>query len=228
HTYGYRRVTQALRNRGLIVNHKKVLRIMKEYNLTCTKFTHRGRKYRSFKGKVGKVAQNILNRRFKTSLPFQKVVTDITEFKLMNGQKLYLSPFMDLYSSEIISFKISSRPTLDIVINPLKEMIERRPNLDHRLTIHSDQGWHYQHSQYTRLLKDHKIFQSMSRKGNCLDNSVMENFFGLLKQEMYYGQGFKDFQDLEQAIHQYINFYNNERIKSKLKGLSPKNYRRQT
>ncbi|MCD8819741.1 DDE-type integrase/transposase/recombinase, partial [Mammaliicoccus sciuri] len=125
-----------------------------------------------FKGKVGKVAQNILNRRFKTSLPFQKVVTDITEFKLMNGQKLYLSPFMDLYSSEIISFKISSRPTLDIVINPLKEMIERRPNLDHRLTIHSDQGWHYQHSQYTRLLKDHKIFQSMSRKGNCLDNSV--------------------------------------------------------
>ncbi|WP_258236966.1 IS3 family transposase [Mammaliicoccus sciuri] len=228
HTYGYRRVTQALRNRGLIVNHKKVLRIMKEYNLTCTKFTHRGRKYRSFKGKVGKVAQNILNRRFKTSLPFQKVVTDITEFKLMNGQKLYLSPFMDLYSSEIISFKISSRPTLDIVINPLKEMIERRPNLDHRLTIHSDQGWHYQHSQYTRLLKDHKIFQSMSRKGNCLDNSVMENFFGLLKQEMYYGQEFKDFQDLEQAIHQYINFYNNERIKSKLKGLSPKNYRRQT
>ncbi|MEB6341018.1 IS3 family transposase, partial [Mammaliicoccus sciuri] len=84
HTYGYRRVTQALRNRGLIVNHKKVLRIMKEYNLTCTKFTHRGRKYRSFKGKVGKVAQNILNRRFKTNLPFQKVVTDITEFKLMN------------------------------------------------------------------------------------------------------------------------------------------------
>ncbi|MEB8133617.1 IS3 family transposase, partial [Mammaliicoccus sciuri] len=75
-----------------------------------------------------KVAQNILNRRFKTNLPFQKVVTDITEFKLMNGQKLYLSPFMDLYSSEIISFKISSRPTLDIVINPLKEMIERRPN----------------------------------------------------------------------------------------------------
>ncbi|RIN87034.1 transposase, partial [Mammaliicoccus sciuri] len=98
--------------------------------------------------------------------PFQKVVTDITEFKLMNGQKLYLSPFMDLYSSEIISFKISSRPTLDIVINPLKEMIESRPNLDHRLTIHSDQGWHYQHSQYTNLLKEHKIFQSMSRKGN--------------------------------------------------------------
>ncbi|MCJ0912952.1 IS3 family transposase, partial [Mammaliicoccus sciuri] len=155
---------------------------------------HRGRKYRSFKGKVGKVAQNILNRRFKTNLPFQKVVTDITEFKLMNDQKLYLSPFMDLYSSEIISFKISSRPTLDIVINPLKEMIESRPNLDHRLTIHSDQGWHYQHSQYTNLLKEHKIFQSMSRKGNCLDNSVMENFFGLLKQEMYYGQKFKDFQ----------------------------------
>ncbi|QPW15660.1 IS3 family transposase [Mammaliicoccus sciuri] len=114
------------------------------------------------------------------------------------------------------------------MINPLKEMIESRPNLDHRITIHSDQGWHYQHSQYTNLLKEHKIFQSMSRKGNCLDNSVMENFFGLLKQEMYYGQEFKDFQDLEQAIHRYINFYNNERIKSKSKGLSPKNYRRQT
>lgn len=228
YTYGYRRVTQDLSNRGINVNHKKVRRLMKELGLSCSKFTHRGRKYRSFKGKVGKVAKNIINRRFKTHVPFQKIVTDITEFKLKNGQKLYLSPFMDLYSSEIISFEISNRPSLEIVINPLKEMMAMRPDLSYRLTIHSDQGWHYQHSQYTKLLKANKVFQSMSRKGNCLDNSVMENFFGLLKQEMYYGQEFEDFQQLEQAIHRYIHFYNNERIKSKLKGLSPKKFRKQT
>lgn len=201
---------------------------MKELKLTCTKFTHRNRKYKSYKGNVGKIAKHLLKRRFNTDRPFQKMVTDITEFKLNNGSKLYLSAFLDLYSSEIISYSISSRPTLNIATNPLKELLNIRPNVNHRLTIHSDQGWHYQNAKYVNILKENKVFQSMSRKGNCLDNSVMENFFGLLKQEMFYGEILDDFQQLKQAIQKYIFFYNNERIKSKLKGLSPKNFRKQT
>lgn len=135
---------------------------------------------------------------------------------------------MDLYNSEILSYCISTRPTLDIVINPLNSIINQRPNLNYRMTIHSDQGWHYQHKAYTNKLKENKIFQSMSRKANCLDNSLMENFFGLLKQEMFYGKTYDSFQQLESAIHEYINFYNNTRIKTKLKGLSPMQYRKQT
>ncbi|WP_245167090.1 IS3 family transposase [Staphylococcus caeli] len=228
YTYGYRRVTQALLNEGYKVNHKKVRKLMKSLKLTCTKFTHRGRKYKSFKGKVGKVANNLLKRRFNTNRPYQKVVTDITEFKLNNGQKLYLSVFMDLYSSEILSYGISSRPTLDIVLNPLKDFLNMRPNVNYRLTIHSDQGWHYQNKKYVSILKENNVFQSMSRKGNCLDNSVMENFFGLLKQEMFYGESFDNIQQLVEAIQEHITFYNNERIKTKLKGLSPKEFRKQT
>ncbi|WP_426444021.1 IS3 family transposase [Staphylococcus xylosus] len=226
--YGYRRVTQSLLNKGFKVNHKKVRKLMKELKLTCTKFTHRRRKYKSYKGNVGKIAKHLLKRRFNTDRPYQKIVTDITEFKLNNGLKLYLSAYMDLYSSEIMSYSISSRPTLNIAINPLKELLNMCPNVNYRLTIHSDQGWHYQNAKYVNILKENKVFQSMSRKGNCLDNSVMENFFGLLKQEMFYGERFDHFYQLEQAIQNYIIFYNNERIKSKLKGLSPKRFRKQT
>lgn len=228
YTYGYRRVTQTLKSRGTTVNHKKVRRIMKELGLTCTKFNHKNRKYSSYKGTIGKVSKNLLKRRFNTDRPFQKIVTDITEFKLSDGTKLYLSPFMDLYNSEILSYSISTRPTLDIVIDSLNGALIKRPNLNYRMTIHSDQGWHYQHKSYINILKENKIFQSMSRKANCLDNSLMENFFGLLKQEMFYGKTYDSFQQLERAIHEYINFYNNTRIKTKLKGLSPTQYRKQT
>ncbi|WP_436962710.1 IS3 family transposase [Staphylococcus shinii] len=138
--YGYRRVTQSLSSKGFKVNHKKVRKLMKELKLTCTKFTHRRRKYRSYKGNVGKIVTHLLKRRFNTDRPYQKVVTDITEFKLHNGAKLYLSAFMDLYSSEIMSYSISSRPTLDMAINPLKDLLNMRPNVNYRLTIHSDQG----------------------------------------------------------------------------------------
>lgn len=135
---------------------------------------------------------------------------------------------MDLYNSEILSYRISAHPTLDIVISPLKNILNQRPSLNYRMTLHSDQGWHYQHKTYNNVLKENKIFQSMSRKANCLDNFLMENFFGLLKQEMFYGKTYDSFQQLERAIHEYINFYNHTRIKAKLKGLSPKQYRNQT
>lgn len=175
---------------------------MRQYQLLCVKFKHRNRQYKSYKGKVSKTAKNKLSRRFKTDRPYQKVLTDITQFNIsVSGEKLYLSPFIDVFSEEILSYRISPAPTLDIVVKPLEELIEQRPELDYRMTVHSDQGWNYQHKKWGRHLKRNKTFQSRSRKGNDLDNSPMENFFRLLKQEMFYGQSFMAYTELESAIH---------------------------
>lgn len=226
--YGYRRVYDELRNQGYIINHKKVQRIMNEMNLKCEKFQRKSR-YKSYKGTVGKVAKNRLNRRFDTHIPLQKLVTDVTEFKCTDDQKLYLSPIMDLYNSEVISFGISNRPTLDFVIEPLNQAIKIIKNeAQYRTTIHSDQGWHYQHNTWVKTLKKNNLFQSMSRKATCADNASMENFFGILKQEMYYGEKLMTYEALRHEIKKYIDYYNNERIKTKLAGLSPVQYRTQT
>lgn len=224
--YGYRRVTIALRNKGLIVNHKCVHRIMKEQELLCTKFHRRSRSYYSYKGRVGKIADNELNREFKGDKPNEIWLTDVTEFKTDKG-KLYLSPILDLYNSEIISFSLSTRPDTEFTNKSLNKGIERLSPEDD-LMIHSDQGFHYQHHSWVKILDDNNIKQSMSRKGNCIDNSPMENFFGLLKQEMYYGNKFKCVKILEKEITEYINWYNNDRIKTKLKGLSPVEYRKKS
>ncbi len=127
-TYGYRRITKALHNQQIIINHKKVLRIMRDLNLTCTKFSRKSRRYKSYKGKVGKIAKNKIKRRFKAKFPLQKLTTDVTEFKCLNGEKLYLSPILDMYNSEIISYKVSKSPKLDIAIDPLNEAIETIKN----------------------------------------------------------------------------------------------------
>ena len=201
---------------------------MDKLGIHCTKFSRKSRRYSSYKGTVGKIAKNRINRRFTTSIPLQKLLTDVTEFKCLNDEKLYLSPIMDLYNREIISFKVLKRPTLDLALDPLKEAISvLGKHAQYRTTIHSDQGWHYQHNSWVKTLKKHDIFQSMSRKGNCLDNSPMENFFGLLKQEMYYGEEKVTYASLKNRIENYIDYYNNKRIKAKLSGLSPVNYRKQ-
>ncbi len=226
--YGYRRIYDELRNQGYMINHKKVQRIMNEMDLRCGKFQRKSR-YKSYKGTVGKVAKNRLNRRFNTYIPLQKIVTDVTEFKCSDDQKLYLSPIMDLYNNEIISYGISNRPTLDFVIKPLNQTIERiKDKAKYRTTIHSDQGWHYQHNTWVKALKKNKIFQSMSRKATCADNASMENFFGILKREMYYGEKLTTYEELKHKIEEYIDYYNNKRIKTKLAGLSPVQYRTQT
>ena len=226
--YGYRRITNELHARGHQVNHKRVKRLMDKLGLQCIKFSHRSRRYNSYKGTVGKIADNRINRRFTTSIPLQKLVTDVTEFKCLNDEKLYLSPIMDLYNREVISFKVSKRPTLNLALDPLKDAISVvAKHAPYRTTIHSDQGWHYQHKSWVKTLKKHGIFQSMSRKGNCLDNSPMENFFGLLKQEMYYGEERVTSSTLKKRIESYIAYYNNKRIKTKLSGLSPVAYRKQ-
>ncbi|RDW16445.1 IS3 family transposase [Oceanobacillus chungangensis] len=227
--YGNKRITNELKKLGHQINHKKVYRIMRELGLKCVKFMRKSRKYNSYKGKVGKVAKNRLSRRFSTPIPLQKLVTDITEFKCLGEEKLYLNPILDLYNGEIIAFEIKKRPTLDLVMKPLEETIEIIKNgATYRTTIHSDQGWHYQHNQWVRTLKENRIFQSMSRKATCADNASMENFFGILKQEMYYGEELVSYEELKRRIEEYIFWYNHERSKEKLAGLSPVEYRTQS
>ena len=218
--YGYRRITDELQNKGIIINHKTVLRLMKLLGL---KSIIRIKKYKSYKGEQGKIAPNILERNFKAQAPNQKWATDITEFNV-SGQKLYLSPIIDLYNQEIISYELTERPVFNQVVTMLKKAFKKIPN-NTNLTLHSDQGWQYQMKQYQYLLKEKGILQSMSRKGNCLDNAIIENFFGILKSEMFYIQKFKSIEELKKEIKEYINYYNNERIKSNLNKMSPIQYR---
>jgi len=221
--YGYRRVTMGLHNRGYVVNHKVVMRLMKELGLTCRV---RMKKYRSYRGEVGHIAPNILQRQFTAENPNEKWVTDITEFSLF-GQKLYLSPILDLYNGEIISYSIYDRPVYAQVKEMLDAAFAKIPD-GTNLILHSDQGWHYQMKPYVQALEAKGIRQSMSRKGNCLDNSVMENFFGLLKSELLYLQDFESLKDFKSQLVEYMDYYNNHRIKCKLKGLSPVQYRTQS
>jgi len=218
--YGYRRITDELNNNGLIINHKTVLRLMKLLGL---KSVIRIKKYKSYKGEQGKIAPNILERDFKASAPNKKWATDITEFNVA-GKKLYLSPIIDLFNQEIISYELTERPVFNQVTQMLQKAFKTIPNNTH-LILHSDQGWQYQMKQYQYLLKQKGITQSMSRKGNCLDNAIIENFFGILKSELFYTMKFKDINHLKSEIKEYINYYNNERIKSNLNKMSPIKYR---
>ena len=219
--YGYRRITLDLKNKGYIINHKKVKRLMSKMNLYSPV---RKAKYKSYKGTIGKIASNILQRDFRANKPNAKWVTDVTEFHIPNG-KVYLSPILDLFNREIVSYSVSTNPSF----NQTKEMIDKafiNRNLKNCI-LHSDQGWQYQMIPYQKWLKEKGIIQSMSRKGNCLDNSVMENFFGIMKSEFFYGHEyeFKTTDQLISSIHEYINYYNNDRIKTNLKGMSPVQYR---
>ena len=218
--YGYRRITDELRKLGTLINHKTVLKLMRNLGL---KSLIRTKKYTSYKGEQGRIAPNVLQRAFKADKPNQKWVTDITEFKVKD-KKLYLSPVMDLYNQEIISYELSERPVFNQVIQMLKKAFKTTKDTKD-LIFHSDQGWQYQMKQYQVLLKKKGIVQSMSRKGNCLDNAIIENFFGILKSEMFYIQKFNSIEDLKNEIKQYINYYNNERIKSNLNKMSPIQYR---
>ncbi|MPM78085.1 IS3 family transposase ISEnfa3 [bioreactor metagenome] len=221
--YGYRRVTLELRQRGFSTNHKLVMKLMKQAHLTCRL---REKKYRSYRGEVGKIAPNLLKRNFRAVRPNSKWTTDITEFKLL-GQKLYLSPIMDLFNSEIVSFTLSNSPSFHPVTEMLKSAFQKIPD-NTQLILHSDQGWQYQMRPYQKMLKDKGIRQSMSRKGNCYDNCVMENFFGILKSEFYHHRKFSSVEQFSKELSEYIDYYNNRRIKGKLKGLSPVQFRTQS
>ena len=222
--YGYRRITLELRNRGFVVNQKKVQRLMKLLGLSSQ--IRRKRKYSSYQGEVGKKADDLIQRQFEASKPMEKCYTDVTEFAIPNStHKLYLSPVLDGFNSEIIAYNLSTSPNLEQV----KSMLDQSFTEEHyeNTILHSDQGWQYQHQYYHQFLEDKGIQPSMSRKGNSPDNGMMESFFGILKSEMFYGyeKTFHSLEQLEQAIVDYIDYYNNKRIKVKLKGLSPVQYR---
>ncbi|GFK31585.1 transposase [Streptococcus canis] len=225
--YGYRRIHLELQNRGYAVNHKKVQHLMTELGLKAK--IRVKRRYNSYKGEVGKKAENLIKRHFQASTPYEKCYTDVTEFAIpASNQKLYLSPVLDGYNSEIIAYNLSTSPNLHQLSSMLEEAFPEESY--HGTILHSDQGWQYQHAYYHRFLEEHDIKPSMSRKGNSLDNGMMESFFGILKSEMFYGfeKKFQSIDELKLAISDYIDYYNNKRIKTKLKGLSPVQYRTQS
>lgn len=219
--YGYRRITAALRQAGERVNHKTVQRLMQMLGL---KSLVRPKKYRSYRGQRSDVP-NLLNRQFQAERPHQKWVTDVTEFKVC-GEKLYLSPVLDLYNGEIVAYEMRRRPLFALVSGMLKTALSKLSGQDTPL-LHSDQGWPYHMLAYRQQLAEHGVTQSMSRKGNCLDNAAMESFFGTLKSELFYLNHFDSVEQLQKDIHRYIHYYNHQRIKTKLKGLSPVHYRTQ-
>lgn len=218
--YGYRRITAEMRNRKFVINHKTVKRLMDELGLKCK---IRKVKYRSYKGEIGKIAPNVIERDFSATAPNRKWATDVTQINI-GSTKIYLSPILDMFNGEIISHNISLSPNLEQVYDMLDKAFEKFDNLD-GLILHSDQGWQYQHFGFRQRLEEHKIIQSMSRKGNCLDNSMMENFFGIMKSELLYAEKFESPQAFIKALEEYIDYYNNKRIKSRLKGKSPVQYR---
>lgn len=220
--YGYRRITAAIRQLGKVVNHKTVQGLMDKLGL---KSLVRPKKYRSYKGEVGRAAPHLLKRRFSASGVNQKWVTDVTEFKVA-GDKLYLSPVMDLYNGEIIAFETSKRPEFTLVGTMLKKALKKLKTGEKPI-LHSDQGWQYRMPAYQRALREKNVVQSMSRKGNCLDNAAMESFFAVLKSEFFYLNKFSSVDELQTGLKKYIHYYNHDRIKMKLKGLSPVQYRTQ-
>ena len=220
--YGYRRIHLELRKRGILLNHKTVQRLMTQLDL---KSTLRPKKYRSYRGDVGTGAPNVLGRDFSATKPDEKWVTDVTEFKVKE-QKVYLSPVVDLFTKEVVAYRIAKTARLSLVTDMLEQAISTLTP-GSKPIIHSDQGWQYRHKAYQRQINRNGLTQSMSRKGNCLDNAVAENFFALLKTEMYHNQSFRDADDLIAQITAYIEYYNTKRIKVKLKGLTPIEYRTQ-
>lgn len=220
--YGYRRITAQIRRGGDAVNHKKVQRLMQSMGL---KSVVRPKKYHSYRGGPHAATPNVLQRQFNAEQPNQRWVTDVTEFNV-KGEKLYLSPVLDLYNGEIIAYQTSRRPAFAMVSTMLKKAIAKLGPNDQPL-LHSDQGWQYQMPAYRQQLAERQITQSMSRKGNCLDNAAMESFFGTLKSEFFHLTQFDSIKQLQQGLCGYIHYYNHDRIKLKLEGLSPVRYRTQ-
>ena len=220
--YGVRRIHHELLNIGYKANHKKVQRLMHKMDL---KGKRPKEKYHSYKGEVGKIANNIISRNFKADKPDEKWTTDVSQFSLPFG-KCYLSPILDMYTNEIISYDLSLHPNYEQITNMLDRAFEDHPDLK-GLIFHSDQGWQYQMKEYRKALEDKGIRQSMSRKGNCIDNCIMETFFSRMKNEMFYGceSQYKTFEQFYKAVEEYIHYYNNERIQAKTKWMPPAKYR---
>ena len=173
--YGYRRITLELKNRDKNYNHKRIRRLMCEMGLISI---IRIVRYNSYRGTVGKIAPNLLKRDFMANTPNQKWVTDVTQVTIDN-EKGYISPIIDLYNGSIVSYAVSKHPDLRLVIEMIGKAFNQIPDAT-GIILHSDQGWQYQHKIYQERLKQKGVCQSMSGKGNCLDNSRAECFFSYL------------------------------------------------
>lgn len=220
--YGFKRITAELRNRGYSTNHKKVLRLMAKMGLRAVKAKQ---KYHSYAGEVGRVADNVVNRDFEATKPNEKWTTDVSQFNCPFG-KAYLSPIIDMGMGDVVAWDLSLSPNLEQIKRMLDMAFAKHPSVE-GLVFHSDQGWQYQHNYYQKRLEERGIVQSMSRKGNCIDNCIMESFFGVMKNEMFYGheQEFRTFDQLKAAVSEYIDYYNNRRIKAKTKWMPPAKFR---
>ena len=220
--YGYRRITEQLRREGFNNNHKQVLKLMKEMGL---KSVVKKVRYRSYRGEVGQKAPDLIKRHFRAKGPNEKWATDITQVEI-EGDKLYVSPIQDMFNGEIVSYSVSRHPDLELV----KQMVSKachKAGKTKGIILHSDQGWHYQHYVYHKILREQGMIASMSRKGNCLDNAKMESFFGTLKKELLYANKYESIETFKKDLIEYIAYYNNERIRLDLNGLSPVQYRAQ-
>ncbi|WP_418003459.1 IS3 family transposase [Mycobacterium sp. PDNC021] len=221
--YGHRRLHTVLTRRGFVVAKKTVLALMRELALICR--VRRRRRYNSHTGETGQIADNVLDRDFAATAPNQKWVTDVTEFRI-GDRKVYLSPVLDLFDRSVVAHSWSLSPNLELTNSSLASAIATLEPGERPL-VHSDQGFQYRHRSWRGLLNDADASQSMSRKGNCYDNAVAENFFGHLKSEMFHHNRFDTIEDFTAALDDYICWYNTERISTKLKGLSPVQYRAQ-
>lgn len=220
--YGYPRITIELNNRGIKINKKRVARIMKEHHISAAP---RKKKYCSYRGEVGSKAPNIIKRHFDVGEPYKVFGTDVTQFRI-GEDKLYLSPIIDFHTREIVAYDISIHPNMLQIKRMMHQLEDKYEDYLYGSIIHSDQGWQYQQKWFQDFLNEHGMIQSMSRKGNCLDNSPTENFFGRLKEEVFYGQEwrYENIEQLREAIHKWIKYYNEERIIVALKD-SPLKYK---
>lgn len=229
--YGVRRLSSQIRNYYRLVgkeapNHKRIQRLMHEMGLKCTKYNRRIRKYDSSKGPNGKKAKNRLNRRFMSNRKYQKMVCDITELKAHNGQKVYLEIIKDLATNQILAWTIGHHPNLQFALTPLHQLIKQLPHTGYQLTLHTDQGWHYQHCAWRKLLRKAHIRQSMSHRATCLDNAACETVFSKLKAEIGTDTNYQNQDELALAIEEWIHFYNERRIQTKLDNQTPLQYER--
>lgn len=214
---GYRWITSDLQKQGIKINHKTVLKLMQQL---CIRSIVRAKKYNSYTGCVsGTAVENILKRNFSTTAINQKWTTDVTEFKVC-GKKLYLSGIMDMHTKELISYSISFSPNMKLIMSMMKQAF-RKNGYPENVIIQTDQGWQYRHVSYKSFLKKMKAVQSMSRKGNCLDNAVIENFWGTLKAEWFYLNRFSSVDSFIEQLEAYIHFYNYERDSSVLNYRTP-------
>lgn len=230
HHLGVLRLTEKInRDFDLKVNHKRIYRLMKELGIYGYGYHKKVRKYDSSKGPEGIRVKNRLNRRFNTNRRFQKMVSDVTEFKIPSTQeKIYLEPIMDLYNNEILTYAITSgSPNLSFALKPLNDLVKKLPNEHYKQFLHTDQGWQYRHKAWQRTLKKSKITPSMSRRATCLDNACIESFFNKLKVELGNLQDYNSAEELTLAINKWIKYYNTYRIQMKLGGLAPIEYRHQ-